>query len=195
MSGVNTSQSGLNSVCVVPQRNFTLVNASIKLQRSFGCRLISTSKSILLRRRAQAISANRLLSLPFLSIVITSSRYGLFSTTSFSFSSARKVMCASGAALRSAWIKGVVSVRSPRCIKNVTNIFLPFNSTACAISPLPPFPDKFYKPFPALYHAYNASYRTFSSSSLHTLPAKAIPWNFCCRMVRCGQPSSVRTLL
>ena len=37
-------------------------------------------------------------------------------------------MCASGAAFRKECIKGVVNTKSPKCIRNVTNIFLPLRS-------------------------------------------------------------------
>lgn len=111
--------------------------ASMKEHRSFGCRLRRMSKCMALSRCAQAQRDSRWLSRPFLSMVITSSRQGLWSTTSFSFSSTSMAMYESGAAFRRARRKGVVRVRSPRCIKKVTRIRFRFNSMVP-----PPFPPR-----------------------------------------------------
>ena len=128
-SGVSTSNQGLRRQWVQPVRIPTLVITQIKEQRMVGCRLIRISNCIFPRLCAQLSNARILLSLPCLSMVITSSRQGLCSTTSFSFSSTSIVIWESGAASRRARINGVVRVRSPRCIRNVTRIFLRFNST------------------------------------------------------------------
>ena len=128
---------------------------------------MSTSKSSLLKCLEQAHRDKILLSRPFLSIVTTSSRYGLKSTTSFSFSSTSIVIRASGAALRRAWIKGVVKVKSPKCIKNVTSIFLPLSSTitaSCFSRYKPHIPSQ------VLCHTYNASRHILFLNTRHMQP-------------------------